>query len=323
MISQLIFLLLFCCAGWFLRKRILRIRSNILLGREISPVGNQDRAARWQNVLLIAFGQKKMFQKPVPAFLHLLIYAGFIIINIEVLEFVIDGLAGTHRVLAPLAGSFYPVLMNIFEFLALGVLISCVAFLIRRNILNIPRFKSAELTSWPSLDANLILVTEIILMLAIFTMNASDQLLQKADPHYLETGHLFLSGMIMPLFAGFSTDTLVVIERSAWWFHIAGILGFAIYVTYSKHLHIFLAFPNTYFAKLQPKGQLDNMSAVTAEVKSMLGLEAAPATTAFNLSLPSFGASPLATALYKATATAPISEGRQTARSSAFAPVMV
>ena len=128
MISQIIFLLLFCCAGWFLRKRILRIRSNILLGREISPVGNQDRAARWQNVLLIAFGQKKMFQKPVPAFLHLLIYAGFIIINIEVLEFVIDGLAGTHRVLAPLAGSFYPVLMNIFEFLALGVLISCVAF---------------------------------------------------------------------------------------------------------------------------------------------------------------------------------------------------
>jgi heterodisulfide reductase subunit C len=286
MISQLIFLLLFCFAGWFLRKRILRIRSNIMLGRESAPLSEKDHAARWRNVLLIALGQKKMFQKPVPALLHLLIYAGFIIINIEVLEFVIDGLAGTHRVFAPLAGSFYPVLMNIFEFLALGVLISCVAFLIRRNVLNIPRFQSAELTSWPRLDANLILITEIVLMLAIFTMNASDQLLQASNPHYIETGELFLSAMLMPLFAGVTPDVLVIIERSAWWFHIAGILGFAVYVTYSKHLHIFLAFPNTYFAKLQPKGQIDNMSAVTTEVKSMLGLEAAPAAT----TPPRFGA---------------------------------
>lgn len=286
MISQLIFLLLFCFAGWFLRKRILRIRANILLGRESAPLSDKDHAARWRNVLLIALGQKKMFQKPVPALLHLLIYAGFIIINIEVLEFVIDGLAGTHRVFAPLAGSFYPVLMNIFEFLALGVLISCVAFLIRRNVLNIPRFQSAELTSWPRLDANLILITEIVLMLAIFTMNAADQLLQQSNPHYIETGELFLSAMLMPLFAGFSPDALLIIERGAWWFHIAGILGFAVYVTYSKHLHIFLAFPNTYFAKLQPKGQIDNMSAVTTEVKSMLGLEAAPAAT----TPPRFGA---------------------------------
>jgi heterodisulfide reductase subunit C len=286
MISQLIFLLLFCFAGWFLRKRILRIRSNIMLGRESAPLSEKDHAARWRNVLLIALGQKKMFQKPVPALLHLLIYAGFIIINIEVLEFVIDGLAGTHRVFAPLAGSFYPVLMNIFEFLALGVLISCVAFLIRRNVLNIPRFQSAELTSWPRLDANLILITEIVLMLAIFTMNASDQLLQASNPHYIETGELFLSAMLMPLFDGVTPDVLVIIERSAWWFHIAGILGFAVYVTYSKHLHIFLAFPNTYFAKLQPKGQIDNMSAVTTEVKSMLGLEAAPAAT----TPPRFGA---------------------------------
>ena len=286
MISRIIFLLLFSIAVRFLRKRILRIRANILLGRESAPLSDKDHAARWRNVLLIALGQKKMFQKPVPALLHLLIYAGFVIINIEVLEFVIDGLAGTHRVFAPLAGSFYPVLMNIFEFLALGVLISCVAFLIRRNVLNIPRFQSAELTSWPRLDANLILITEIVLMLAIFTMNASDQLLQASNPHYIETGELFLSAMLMPLFAGFSPDALLIIERGAWWFHIAGILGFAVYVTYSKHLHIFLAFPNTYFAKLQPKGQIDNMSAVTTEVKSMLGLEAAPAAT----TPPRFGA---------------------------------
>jgi hypothetical protein len=286
MISRIIFLLLFSIAVRFLRKRILRIRANILLGRESAPLSDKDRAARWRNVLLIALGQKKMFQKPVPALLHLLIYAGFIIINIEVLEFVIDGLAGTHRVFAPLAGSLYPVLMNIFEFLALGVLISCVAFLIRRNVLNIPRFQSAELTSWPRLDANLILITEIVLMLAIFTMNAADQLLQQSNPHYIETGELFLSAMLMPLFAGFSPDALLIIERGAWWFHIAGILGFAVYVTYSKHLHIFLAFPNTYFAKVQPKGQIDNMAAVTTEVKSMLGLEAAPAAT----TPPRFGA---------------------------------
>lgn len=279
MISQIIFSFLLVFAGWLLHRRIKRIQSNIQLGKISEPVDEKSAAARWRNVLLVAFGQQKMFKKPIPALLHLLIYAGFIIINIEVLEFVIDGLSGTHRFLAPIAEPFYPLLMNIFEFLALGVLISCIAFLFRRNIMAIPRFKSTDLTSWPRLDANLILVTEIILMLAILVMNASDQLLQKQNAHYLKTGDLFLSGLIMPFFESFSPNALVLIERGAWWFHIAGILGFAVYVTYSKHLHIFLAFPNTYFAKLQPKGQLDNMAAVTAEVKSMLGLESAPANT--------------------------------------------
>ncbi|GAB1445259.1 (Fe-S)-binding protein [Flammeovirgaceae bacterium] len=215
-----------------------------------------------------------MFKRIIPAFLHFWIYAGFIIINLEVLEFILDGVLGTHRLFAPLLGSFYPLLMNFFEFLAVAVLISCIVFLIRRNVLRVKRFWSAEMTSWPRLDGNLILVIEITLMLAILTMNASDQLLQLRNDHYAQTGRLFFSSFLMPLFDGLNTSTLIVLERSTWWFHIVGILGFALYVTYSKHLHIFLAFPNTYFSKLGPKGHIDNMPVVTNEVKSMLGLGA-------------------------------------------------
>lgn len=223
-------------------------------------------------MLLIAFGQKKMFKKIIPAFLHFWIYAGFLIINLEVLEFILDGLLGTHRLFAPPLGGLYPILMNFFEFLAVAVLISCLIFLFRRNILRIKRFWSAEMTSWPRLDGNLILIIEVTLMLAILTMNASDQLLQSRDEHYAQTGRLFFSSFLMPLFDGLSTSTLVVIERFTWWFHIIGILGFALYITYSKHLHIFLAFPNTYFSKLEPMGHINNMPVVTTEVKSMLGL---------------------------------------------------
>jgi ferredoxin len=228
---------------------------------------------------LVAFGQKKMFKRPIPAVLHFLIYAGFLVINLEVLEFVVDGLLGTHRVFAPFLGGFYHFLMNVFEFLAVAVFLACIFFLMRRNVLKLPRFWSAEMTSWPRMDANLILITEIVLMTAILTMNASDQLLQGRDEHYVVTGTLFFSSFLMPAFKNLDTATLVVIERGAWWFHIIGILGFAVYVTYSKHLHIFLAFPTTYYAKLEPKGHINNMPVVTREVKSMLGLEtvAAPA----------------------------------------------
>jgi ferredoxin len=201
-----------------------------------------------------------------------LIYAGFLVINIEVLEFIIDGLAGTHRIFAPYLGEFYNVLMNIFELLAIGVLLACIFFLIRRNILKLPRFWSAEMTSWPRLDANLILITEIVLMLVILKMNAADQILQTRDDHYLATGRLFFSAFFIPALQHLTTSTLVFIERAAWWFHIVGILGFAVYITYSKHLHIFMAFPNTYYAKLQPKGHINIMPVVTNEVKSMLGL---------------------------------------------------
>ena len=272
-VQQVLFFITLVVASFLIWKRVTRIKSNIQLGKPTPLTGAT--SARWRNVLLIAFGQKKMFKRIIPAFLHFWIYAGFIIINLEVLEFILDGLLGTHRLFAPLLGDFYPLLMNFFEFLAVAVLVSCVIFLIRRNILKIKRFWSAEMTSWPRLDGNLILVIEVTLMLAILTMNASDQLLQSRDDHYVHTGKLFFSSFLMPLFEGLNTSTLIILERSAWWFHIIGILGFALYVTYSKHLHIFLAFPNTYFSKLEAKGHINNMPIVTNEVKSMLGLGAA------------------------------------------------
>ncbi len=277
-VPQLLFFLVLAFAAFIIRSRVLRIRDNIRLGKA-NPV-NDRSGERWNNVLLVAFGQKKMFKKMIPATLHFFIYAGFLIINLEVLEFVIDGLAGTHRIFAPYLGSMYNLLMNFFEFLALAVLLACVVFLIRRNVIKVPRFRSPELTGWPLLDANLILITEIVLMSAIFTMNACDQLLQVHSEHYTATGTLFFSSFLMPLFSNLSQDALHVIERSAWWFHILGILGFAVYVTYSKHLHIFMAFVNTYYARLEPKGQINNMPVVTREVKSMLGIAPADAAPA-------------------------------------------
>ncbi|MEQ9592474.1 MAG: (Fe-S)-binding protein [Cyclobacteriaceae bacterium] len=271
-LQQVLFAIVLAAAGFLLFKRIAFIRSTIQLGKATGAMANGSQ--RWQNVLLIAFGQKKMFKRFVPAFLHFWIYVGFVIINLEVLEFIIDGLAGTHRVFAPLLGGFYNILMNVFEFLAVAVLLACIFFLIRRNVLKIRRFWSAEMTAWPRLDGNLILVIEITLMLAILTMNAADQLLQGQNAHYASTGKLFFSSFLMPIFSGLDEAALVAVERFAWWFHILGILGFAIYVTYSKHLHIFLAFPNTYYAKLGPKGHMNNMPVVTNEVKSMLGLGA-------------------------------------------------
>lgn len=269
-LEQGLFLITLIVAGVILAKRIRLIKSSIQLGQSADISG--DSGERLKNMLLVAFGQQKMFKRPLPAFLHLLIYVGFLVINLEVLEFILDGLFGTHRLFAPYLGSFYNVLMNIFEFLAIAVLFSCVAFLIRRNVLSIKRFHSAEMKSWPKMDANLILVIEIVLMLAILTMNASDQILQGKDAHYAATGSLFFSSMLIPVFEGLSTSVLVIIERGAWWFHIVGILAFAVYVTYSKHLHIFLAFPNTYFGSLKPKGEMNNMETVTNEVNMMLGI---------------------------------------------------
>lgn len=278
MIQQLAFLAVLGAAFYFIRKRVMRIRANIKLGKANVIDGNVNK--RLQNMLLVAFGQQKMFKRIVPALLHMLIYVGFLVINLEVLEFVIDGLAGTHRIFAPFLGGFYTVLMNVFEFLAVGVLVSCVFFLLRRNVVKVERFWSAEMTAWPRMDANIILITEIVLMIAILKMNAADQLLQQLDPqHYPPTGKLFFSSFFVPLFDSLSPTMLVVIERTAWWFHIIGILGFALYVTYSKHLHIFLAFPNTYYGKLEEKGHLSNMPVVTNEVKLMLGLADANATT--------------------------------------------
>jgi heterodisulfide reductase subunit C len=289
MIQQILFLLVLGIASFIIFKRFKRIQANINLGKQ--TVINDRTDERWKNVLLVAFGQKKMFKRPFPAILHMFVYVGFLVINIEVLEFVIDGVAGTHRIFASPLGSFYTVLMNIFEFLAVGVLVSCIIFLLRRNVAKVRRFWLPEMTEWPRKDANIILISEIVLMIAILTMNAADQLLQKDaayQGHYTATGNLFFSSFLVPLFSSLPSSTLVLIERFAWWFHIIGILGFAIYITYSKHLHIFVGFPNTYFAKLEPKGRMTNMPVVTNEVKSMLGL--AEATTATPAEPGRFGA---------------------------------
>ena len=191
--QQLLFLIVLVLAGYFIRKRVLRIRNNIRLGKAIAISDHKNE--RLRNVLLIAFGQKKMFKRPVPAVFHFFIYAGFLIINLEVMEFIVDGLAGSHRIFAPYLGGLYNVLMNVFEVLAMAVLLACVIFLFRRNVLRLGRFWSTEMTGWPRLDGNLILITEIVLMCAILTMNASDQILQTRTDHYTSTGPLFFSSL--------------------------------------------------------------------------------------------------------------------------------
>ena len=234
-IARIIFILIVGITTWLIAKRVRFLSRNIKLGLPQDRTDNKDQ--RWRNMLLVAFGQSKMFKRPIPAILHLFIYVGFIVINIEVLEFIIDGLFGTHRFFADIIGGdgLYTAALNLFEFLAVLILISCVIFLIRRNVLHLQRFKGEEMTTWPKLDANLILIFEIVLMIAILVMNATDTLLQARDPYYTRTGAFFFSGLLVPLFEGMSTGTLVFVERFAWWFHIIGILGFAVYITHSKH----------------------------------------------------------------------------------------
>lgn len=215
-------------------------------------------------------GQSKMGTRPVAAFFHFILYAGFIIINIEVLEILIDGLAGTHRIFS-IAGPVYDLLIALFELLAFAVLVACVVFLARRNVLHLKRFTMREMTSWPRSDANIILVTEILLMSAFLMMNASDHLLQEmgAD-HYVQAGSFPVSNLLLPLMNGWSYEALIFTERFCWWFHIIGILAFLNYIPYSKHFHIVLAFPNTWYSKLTAAGEISNMDHVTREVKMML-----------------------------------------------------
>ncbi len=276
LVQQLFFLAALAAAAIAVTSRVQRIAGNIRLGK---PLDRTDRPSeRLKTMLLIAFGQKKMFDKPLVGLMHFIIYAAFIIVNIEVLEIVLDGLLGTHRLFAPYLGSAYRLLLNFFELLALGVVITCVIFLIRRNARLVPRFWSREMTAWPRLDANIILTAEIALMFCLFTMNAADSILQTREDstyvmaHYPEVGTFLVSSLLTPLYKGLDTGSLILLERGAWWLHILGIMSFAVYVTYSKHLHIALAFPNTYFSNLEPKGKIENMAVVTAEVKSMLGI---------------------------------------------------
>lgn len=288
-LPQIIFLIIVAITSWLLWKRVSSIRSNILMGRQINR--NDRKPDRFKQMLLVAFGQKKMFKRIVPAILHLFLYVGFLVINLEVLEFVIDGVFGTHRIFAPYLGNLYSFPMNIFEFLALAVIVSCLIFLFRRNVLKVRRFHAQEMTSWPKLDANLILIIEILLMSAIMTMNAADQVLQtRAEAGYTQTGPIFFSSLLMPLFEGFDTGSLILVERAAWWLHIIGILGFAVYITYSKHLHIAMAFPNTYFASLKPKTEMLNMPEVTNEVNMMLGINSGTAASETPAEIARFGA---------------------------------
>jgi heterodisulfide reductase subunit C len=286
-IGQVLFLLCILAAGWFLKKRVFRIRDNIRLGKPEDLSDNPPE--RFKNMLLVAFGQQKMFKKPLVGLLHFVLYAGFIIINIEILEIILDGLLGTHRLFAPYLGGFYPFMIGVFEFLAVGVIIACVVFLARRNVLKLRRFRAYEITKWPRTDANIILISEILLMLAFLTWNASDVVLQQRQVgHYAQVnvGPFLFSQYLMPLFSGWSDTALVAYERLAWWAHILGILAFSIYITYSKHLHIFIGFPNTYFSRLSPKGKIKNMPVVTNEVRTMLGIPAEPAAESTEVSPP-------------------------------------
>lgn len=277
-IFQILFIIVVAAAIGLFAKRIRDIRRNILSGRDADYSDHPSK--RWKNVLLLAFGQKKMFRNPLVAILHFFVYAGFIIINIEVLEIILDGVLGTHRLFAPVLGSFYTFLINAFEVLAVLVILSCSTFLVRRNVLKIRRFKSKDLDGWPRSDANYILIIEIILMLLFLTMNTTDLLLQdRGYGHYAQnpTTRFLISGSLTPLYASLNEAPLVAIERSSWWLHILGILAFMNYLPYSKHLHILFAFPNAYYARLLPKGEMNNMPAVQKEVLYAMHPEMAPA----------------------------------------------
>ncbi|WP_374951858.1 4Fe-4S dicluster domain-containing protein [Mucilaginibacter sp.] len=268
MIGQVIFIIILLAAVYLFGKNVAKVRRNILLGRDTD---RSDRPAeRWAIMARVAMGQTKMVKRPVAAVMHFFIYIGFVIINLEVLEIMIDGIFGSHRVFSKPLGSFYGLLIGGFEVLALLVLVSCIVFLARRNLLKLKRFSGTEMTNWPKSDANYILGIEILLMTAFLTMNAADHKLQLLHfGHYVEAGSFPVSALLNPLLPS-TTGALAGIERGCWWFHIIGILAFLNYLPYSKHFHILLAFPSVYYSKLDPKGEFGNMASVTNEVKAML-----------------------------------------------------
>jgi heterodisulfide reductase subunit C len=277
MAAQIIFIILVIAGVGLFSFNVRKVIRNIKLGR---PKDRSDQPAkRWGTMLKVAFGQTKMAARPIPFLLHLVVYLGFVIINLEVLEIMIDGVFGTHRVFNGLGG-LYNFLIGSFELLALGVLLACVVFLIRRNVMKLKRFSGVEMKNWPKSDANYILIVEILLMSAFLIMNAADVKLQAlgAD-HYVNAGSFPISSWLEGLLPS-SAASLIVVERVCWWFHIVGIFAFLNYLPYSKHFHIMLAFPNTYFSNLEPKGEFTNMASVTNEVKAMLDPSFVPAETA-------------------------------------------
>jgi len=288
-LQQILFTLVTIIAFSWAARQFLRIRRNIFLGKTEEISG--DESLRWRNVLLVAFGQRKMFKNMLPAVFHFFIYAAFLLTQIELLEIFIDGFFGVHRFFAPYLSGFYTFVISFIEVLSILALVATVIFLARRNLLKLPRFRTAEMTLWPTLDANLILLGEIALITGIFLMNGADTVLQSVDPmHYPDTGRLALSAWSGPLlFGGLPKDALVFLERTGWWLHILTVFAFLNYLPASKHLHIVLAFPNVWYSRLTSRGRMQNIPEVQHEVQHMLGLQ--PATIADqHAEIPEFGA---------------------------------
>ena len=268
-IPNILFAIILIAGIGYFARNIKKLIRNIKLGKDVDV--SDHKSERWKNMTRIALGQSKMVKRPIAGFLHIVVYVGFIIINIEVLEIIIDGIFGTHRIgLHVLPTSVYGFLIGAFEVLAVLVLVSVIVFWIRRNVIKLKRFLSSEMKGWPKSDGNIILYFEVLLMCLFLVMNATDTSFQS-----MSSGNV-ISQFISPLFEGFSEGTLHAIERTAWWLHIVGILVFLNYLYYSKHLHILLAFPNTYFGSVEPKGKFNNLEAVTNEVKLMMDPNADP-----------------------------------------------
>ena len=290
MISSILFSLILIFSILLFVRNCRKLYRNINLGKDINRYDNSN--FRFKKMIRLAFGQSKMFDKPIVGILHFIVYVAFVLINIELLEIVIDGVLGTHRFLAPYMGSFYNFLIAFFELLAFAVIISVAVFWIRRNFLKIKRFLSNDLKGWPKNDANYILYIEVVLMFLFLNMNATDQFLQNANySYYGDYGSFPISSFLLPLYDNFEVASVVIIERASWWLHILGILFFLNYLYYSKHLHILLAFPNTYFSKIKSGGGFDNLDSVYKEVKAMLDPAVDPySTNNTNQQIEKFGA---------------------------------
>jgi len=279
-LDTILFAIILILGFGFFTINIRKIIRNIKLGQDIDRSDNPK--SRWKNMAMIALGQSKMVKRPIAGILHVIVYIGFVIINLELLEIIIDGLFGTHRVFSFL-GKFYDILIASFEILAFLVLVAVLVFYARRNSIKLKRFVHSDLKGWPKSDANYILYFEIVLMSLFLLMNAADLHLQNITGgfgHYSQVGSFPISQFIAPIFNGLSESLVMMIERAVWWMHIIGILIFLNYLYFSKHLHILLAFPNTYFANLNPLGQFDNLESVTKEVKLMMDPNADPYATA-------------------------------------------
>jgi heterodisulfide reductase subunit C len=273
-LSNILFVILLCIGVGYFTINVKKLLRNIKLGKDVDRSDNPSE--RWKNMAFIALGQSKMVKRPIAGFLHVIVYVGFVVINIEVLEIIIDGIFGTHRIFAPL-GVVYDVLIASFEILAFLVLVAVIVFWMRRNAIKLKRFVSSDLKGWPKSDGNIILYFEVVLMSLFLLMNASDFWLQTAGVgHYVQAGSFPISSNLTFIFDGMSEYTVVLLERTFWWLHITGILIFLNYLYFSKHLHILLAFPNTYYANLNPQGKFDNLQSVTNEVKLMMDPNADP-----------------------------------------------